>query len=211
MAIQSFGSLVHFRPRNKPEGASDRCLDCQVEPTCPYSAKKIYLGRIEEGQIIGMLKVVDPQPTRESITDALQVGPYGRCVYASDNNVVDHQIVNMEFEGGLTASFTMVAFTRHDQRRTAIYGTLGELYGDGSKIKVYRFLDDSTQIFEIPAGTGIMQGHGGGDRGLMDNFIRAVQENDPSLVSSTPDEILGSHELAFAAERSRIEGRVIQM
>ena len=36
--VSSFGSLLHFRAENKPAGAADRCLDCAVEPTCPYSA-----------------------------------------------------------------------------------------------------------------------------------------------------------------------------
>ncbi|MFH1568220.1 MAG: Gfo/Idh/MocA family oxidoreductase, partial [Gemmatimonadota bacterium] len=30
-AIQSFGSLKHFRASEKPAGAADRCLDCRVE------------------------------------------------------------------------------------------------------------------------------------------------------------------------------------
>jgi predicted dehydrogenase len=209
--VQSFGALSYFHPGNLPEGAANRCLDCQVEPTCPYSAKKIYLRRIEKRQIIGMIRVVDPNPTIDSITAALQDGPYGRCVYRCDNDVVDHQVVNMAFEGGQTASFTMVAFTRFAQRRTAIFGTLGELYGDGTKIEVYRFLDDSTETYPVPTGTGFMQGHGGGDLGLMDNFTQAILDKDPSLISSTPDEILWSHLLAFEAERSRNEARVVNL
>ncbi len=42
-AVSSFGTLKHFRKEPQPEGASDRCLDCAVEATCPYSAKRIYL------------------------------------------------------------------------------------------------------------------------------------------------------------------------
>ncbi|MBL2781969.1 gfo/Idh/MocA family oxidoreductase, partial [Klebsiella pneumoniae] len=74
----------------------------------------------------------------------LCTGPYGRCVYACDNDVVDHQVVNMEFAGGLTASFTMTAFTRMRARETRIFGTRGELYGDGRYIQVYDFLTEQT-------------------------------------------------------------------
>ncbi|MFD0592557.1 Gfo/Idh/MocA family protein [Catellatospora coxensis] len=36
--VSSFGGLRHFRPENRPAAAADRCLDCAVEPDCPYSA-----------------------------------------------------------------------------------------------------------------------------------------------------------------------------
>ena len=56
-------------------------------------------------------QVLVNKPTEEKLYDALRTGPYGRCVYRCDNDVVDHQVVSMRFAGGATATFTMRAFT----------------------------------------------------------------------------------------------------
>ena len=117
--VSSFGSLLHFRAENRPVGAADRCLECAVETTCPYSAPRIYLGRVRHGETGWPVNVLTPDLTEAGVTEALRSGPYGRCVYACDNDVVDHQVVNMQFEDGATASFTMTAFTRQRDRRDA--------------------------------------------------------------------------------------------
>lgn len=210
--ISSFGSLKHFRKEEKPDGASDRCLSCSIESQCPYSAKKIYLGRLEAGQAYWPADVVVPSPTKESLTEALEKGPYGRCVYSCDNDVVDNQIVNMAFENGSTASFTMTAFTEAAHRRTGIFGTRGEIHGDGSKITIFDFLTDSRETIDTEAGEGnILGGHGGGDEMIMHSWCDAVAKNDPSLILSGPQETLDSHLMVFAAERSRKESCVVEL
>ncbi|XP_071479853.1 2,7-anhydro-N-acetylneuraminate hydratase-like [Diadema antillarum] len=122
--VSSFGSLQHFRRENKPAGAGSRCTDCSIETSCPYSAKKLYLGNVLMGNVGWPVSIITDVPTPESVKEALETGPYGRCVYESDNDVCDNQVVNMFFEGGRTASLTMVAFTEKIcERQVRIFGT----------------------------------------------------------------------------------------
>lgn len=212
--VSSFGSLSHFVPENQPEGAADRCLDCQVEAACPWSASKIYLGD-DHKCAPHFRRVLTADPTEENVRQALRDGPYGRCVYRCDNDVVDHQVVNFRFAHQQTVTFTMTAFTKMEDRQTRLFGTRGYLEGNGKTIRVFDFLTDSETVHtvdEIPDGTQTqMAGHGGGDYYLMDKFIHAVMAGDQSLILSGPDESLESHLMVFAAERARKENRLIDL
>ncbi len=219
-SLTSFGALTHFKRSEKPAEARDatRCLQCDYEPACPYSARKIYLGRLLSGETDWPVNVLTSEPTLETVTAALENGPYGRCVYECDNDVVDHQVVNMVFNNDATATFTMTAFTKATHRRTRIFGTHGEVYGDGQKIEVFDFLTDQTQVIDTETtsvdagGHGLpLGGHGGGDYGLMDHFVAAVAQNDPSLILSGPDESLETHRMVFAAEQARLNNAVIDL
>ena len=209
-SISSFGSLKHFRKEQQPADAADRCVDCKIESQCPYSAKKIYVERVKRNEYGWPLDVIVPEVTLENVEEAVRTGPYGRCVYACDNDVLDNQTVNMLFEGNNTATFTMCAFTRMGDRRTSIFGTQGELYGDGEQIRSTNFLNGQTEVVDTTlSDNSILQGHGGGDYGLMQRFVAAVAENDPGRILSGPDETLETHRMVFAAERARIEKCVI--
>ncbi len=220
-SVSSFGSLKHFRKSEKPAEAGDatRCLHCAYEPRCPYSAKKIYIeDRLSKGYTGWPVDVLTPEPTLETVTAALENGPYGRCVYECDNDVVDHQVVNMLFARDKTATFTMTAFNKANHRKTRIFGTRGEIYGDGEKIEVFDFLTDQTQIIDTEKTSATaddegsaLGGHGGGDYGLMNAFVSAVCENDPSRILSGPDGSLETHRMVFAAERARHENSVVNL
>jgi len=212
--VSSFGSLFHFKKEQQPTGAADRCLDCPdtVEEKCPYSAKRFYFDRLHKGNLDWPLNILSAVPDKKSITDALRSEPYGRCVYACDNNVVDHQVVNMEFEGGRTASFTMTAFAGKSGRETIIFGTKGQIIGDSSKIKIIDFLTSKTEEIDTNAGCGdITDGHSGGDAGLVKNFIEVLQSGDTNQILTGPEVSLESHLMVFAAEIARLENRVVEM
>jgi predicted dehydrogenase len=159
----------------------------------------------------------------ENIVKALKEGPYGRCVYESDNDVCDHQVVNLEFSNGSTASFTMVAFSQKIcVRDTKIYGTKGEIWTDGTKIQTYDFITEDINVYaplDVPGDdlskirarkTG-MSGHGYADFYLMDAFISAARHNDAKYLISGPKETLQSHELVFQAEQSRVSRQIVEI
>ncbi|MEW6751752.1 MAG: Gfo/Idh/MocA family oxidoreductase [Candidatus Latescibacterota bacterium] len=211
LRASSFGSLKHFRREEKPAraGHATRCLECGFELECPYSARRIYLGRLAAGHTGWPVDVLTPTVTVEGVTEALRLGPYGRCVYECDNDVVDHQVVNLEFAGGRTASFTMTAFNRSRNRETRIFGTRGEVWGDGQRLEHFDFLTDRTEVIDTTVSDGSRQGgHGGGDYGLMHSFVEAVASGRPQHVLSGPDESLETHLMVFAAERARRCGTV---
>jgi predicted dehydrogenase len=210
--VSSFGSLKYFKSENKPEGAGNNCMYCSCESECPYSAKKLYLSKANQGNFDWPVNVIADQLTVDGVTEALQKGPYGRCAYECDNNVVDNQVVNMHFENGCTVSFTMIGFAWGGDRTTRIFGSHGELYGDGSTITVRDFLTDTEKIHKpYDDGDSATEGHGGGDHNLMKAFINAVQENNTAKIKSGHQETLNSHLLVFAAEKSRRENRVISL
>ena len=214
--VSSFGSLSHFKPECAPNGAAKRCLDgCLAKESCPYDAEKIYIQHerlgIKNGNTDWPICVLSLNPTVESVYEAIKTGPYGRCVYHCDNDVVDHQVVNMEMEGGLTINFTMTGFTAGSGRYTIYMGTHGSMVADMSKntISVTPF-GKSTEVIDFNL-TG-RDGHGGGDSVLIEEFLEELK-NPGHLDSITSiDASMESHFIAFAAEASRLShGKCIEM
>ena len=132
--VSSLGSLKVFRQENAPKGATLRCLDCPLKD-CIFDARKIYLTNKRTGFDQGnrdwpIVPYLTPVCTRERILTALKEGPYGRCVYHCDNDVVDHETTLLEMENGALVSFTMSAFSAYPHRMIKVMGTKGEIQGD---------------------------------------------------------------------------------
>ncbi|CAG5129422.1 unnamed protein product, partial [Candidula unifasciata] len=211
-SVASFGKLSHFTQKDKPPTATSRCLDCPVEPNCAYSAKKLYLGYAKSGYTGWPVSVITDVVDIENVTEALRTGPYGKCVYDTDNDVVSHQVTIFQFDDGATASFNMVAFTKRlCAREVKIYGTKGEIvFEDGwDNIEVFDFLTQQTDRHDVTSKhPNSMGGHGGADYYLMKSFIATLKETGEQLVTG-PEETLNSHLLVFAAEKARRENRVV--
>lgn len=200
--IAAEGSLHLFRPENAPKGAPERCTDgCPHEAECPYSAIDIYERR---KQHLGAFDL--PRKDPALIREKLKTTNYGRCVFRCENDQCDHYVAIMKFQDGVTASFSMDAFTPWGGRRTRIMGTKGFIEGDMTTFTFYDFRTSHKSVWdqkvsEIPEYKG--SGHGGGDHLLVRDFLRAVSAQDEKLLSSTIDVSIESHVMGFMAEKSR--------
>jgi predicted dehydrogenase len=202
--LTSFGSLRWFKSTNAPEGSAHRCIDCQVESQCPFSAVDLY--RIRRDWIANF-DVPQGKNIDEVIEKELEQGLYGRCIYHCDNDVVDHQIVSMEMESEVTINFSMDIFTLEDHRATQICLTEGEIEGDETQIKVRRFRGGEETIYDF-SDIKHKPFHAGADLDLMNDFIEAIQTEGKYLRTSI-DLSVESHRICFEAERSRKEKRTI--
>ena len=209
--VSSFGSLGHFRPECAPLGAAERCLDgCKAKAGCQYDAEKIYIfdNYGSANSHYSRSGALTEDRTIEGVYEALKTGPYGRCVYHCDNNVVDHQIVNLEFEGGITAAFTMCGFTDKFSRFTNIYGTRGSIRGDMDTNKIYvTTFDQPTMEINVADYTDDFSGHGGGDVKMLEEFLEYVRGDRPmSSTLTTLETSIESHKMSLLAEKSRLNG-----
>ncbi|MBB6674530.1 Gfo/Idh/MocA family protein [Cohnella nanjingensis] len=206
--VSSFGSLSHFRSDNAPEGAPLRCLDgCPAQNACLYYAPNTYLTDNTDWPT----SVISNDMSYKARAAALMTGPYGRCVYHCDNDVVDHQVVNLEFANEVTAAFTMSAFTNENHRTIKLMGTRGEIRGamDKNEIEIIRFGRSENELITLEGIDGHI-GHGGGDSLMIANFISSISDGSGERRTSAQASVQ-SHLMAFAAEQSRLTHQVIDM
>ena len=210
--VQSFGALTYFTEENAPEGAPERCIEgCPVGDTCIYNSVKLYLENDSNWFRSAATKLV--KSTDEDVKKSLMESNYGKCVFHCDNDVVDHQTVNMLFEDDITVTFTMNAFNTGG-RYINIYGTKGEiraaLKGD-TPIRVYDIVSKETE--EIPSsGTdGIVGGHGGGDSGIIVTLYKYMTGDYTGNSVPTIQESCYSHLVTFAADHARKTGTVVDV
>lgn len=211
--IQAFGSLKWFRKENAPKGSKARCTDgCAVEGNCPYSALKLYYRKRQRTYVFDLPEKKKLQG--EAILTYLRTTDYGRCVYRMENDQCDHYTANILFEGNVTASFSMEAFTPFGGRRTRIMGSMGYIEGDMDQLTVYDFRTDKVKRYETivqEVENYRNEGHGGGDWRLVADWIQAVAQHDASLLTSTIEASIESHLLCFKAEESRLKQQVLEV
>ena len=200
-SLSSYGDLNYFKSGHAPAGAPARCLDgCPAAESCPYNVQKIYLTDKTRWPV----NVITTDLSMEGRIRALETGPYGRCVFRCDNDVVDHQVVALKFANGVTATFTMTGFSMTTHRTIRLMGTEGEILGEmeDSSVTVRHFPSGSIERTEI---AHLESGHSGGDPNLIADFTRLVRSGSGGGRTSAVHSIQ-SHLRAFAAEESRLRG-----
>jgi predicted dehydrogenase len=222
--LSSIGSLLHHRPESVGPETPLRCTDgCSIEADCPFSAPGIYLdyrpfpelqARRQQGEYVNEapawwpFTVLSPDLSHRSLRHALETGPYGRCVFHCDNDVVDHQVVTMEYAGGTSVVLVMHGHSNEEHRSMRYDGTKATLrarFGHRSEITIHHH-GGLVEQAPIPAAGS---GHGGGDQGMMADFLSVLRGEREPLTSARAS--LESHLLAFAAEEARLQGAVINM
>jgi hypothetical protein len=193
--------LIHFKEENAPIGSTERCTDgCKVKNTCPYNATRIYENHPE------FKKLAVDKEGFDNISEAMQKGRYGKCVYKCDNNVVDHQVINILFDNNTTATLTMCAF--ETDRKSYIMGTKGKIYAsfEKSTITVEDFRTDDKVTYEVNHSEA---GHGGADEVLIRDFVSMVQNKTDGFTNIQTS--VQSHAMCHAAEISRLENRNVEL
>ena len=214
LRVASFGSLEFFRRERAPAGAPQRCTDgCPVAESCPYNALR-YAGD-RRVPWLGMVYDRAASATAEEVVEWLRTSPWGRCVYRCDNDAVDRQVLALEFEGGITGTFTMTAF--ENGRHIEVYGTKGVLKGG----ETYRhhfgahlvFLphEGAPERYTVQAEDGGYELHGGGDPGLVNALYDEMTRPAGEPLQAGIDSTVHSHVLTFAAEEARLTGRTVDV
>lgn len=213
--VSSLGGLSYFRQENAPEDSGTRCLvDCPIEESCQYSARKIYLNHPNRWSFYVWQELEHLEnPTMEDKIESLKTtNPHGRCVWKCDNDVVDHQSIVIEFEDGSTATHNMIGGASRPSRSIHLIGTEGEIQGvlEDSKF-VIRHIDSrpgheySEELVDLNLTTdmhGAFGGHGGGDLRLVADFCSTLKGREPSISCTTLDDSVNGHLIGFRADQS---------
>lgn len=200
-SIQSFGHLSHFHAGNSK--GFERCAECNFTDSCPFATKKIYT-------ILNQwpTSTITPDQTPDGVHKALMEGPYGRCVYHCDNDVVDHQVTTMCFQNEITATFNLCAFTNDISRTIKLMGTEGTIKVKDAKNEI--ILQRFNEPAEVIVPEVLDGGHGGGDVGIMNAFSELLQGEKHHTLTNGETSLM-SHLMSCAAETSRLKHEVIDI
>jgi hypothetical protein len=184
-----------------------------VGETCVYNA----LRYTTDMRAVWLPMVFDraAEAGTDEILAWLRTSPWGRCVYRCDNDAVDRQVLALEFEGGVTGTFTMTAF--ENGRHIEIYGTRGVLKGGETYRKHFGahlvfFPHEGEPVrYTVQAEDGGYELHGGGDPGLVNALYDEMTKPPEASLAAGLDSTVHSHLIGFAAEEARLTGRTVNI
>jgi predicted dehydrogenase len=219
ISLSSSGELGFFNSAHAPDGAPARCTDgCPAADNCTYNAlryasnERKWLEYVFDTEAVK--KAEGSQATDKEVRDWLAISPWGRCVFHCDNNVPDHQTVNIRFTDGITATFTLSAFA--GGRGIEIHGTKGQLKGgtaeprDGGDISILDLATGQTRFIDVLEQAGGYDGHEGGDIGLVSRLYDEMTCPPEQMLTSISQSVQ-SHLMSFAAEESRLTDRTVDL
>ncbi len=231
-SVSSFGRLSFFNPHHAPAGAPERCTDgCPAQSTCVFDAVRQYVkpGRpaiplsllkgmsaqvcwdyIREPRFRTLASTISHDISEKAVMKLLRETDHGRCVFRAGNDTIDHQVVNIEYDGGVTASFSLSGFSLIWERTCNLHGTKGEIRSDdfSGRFELRTYMPARVEKKRIPY-HGIY--HGGGDEVLLERFVEAVRNPARDTVLTRVENVLESHLLGFAAEEARRSNSVVDM
>jgi predicted dehydrogenase len=181
-------------------------VSCSIEADCPYSAVDLYRVRRDW---IKNFDVHEGETVDDAIERELRQGVYGRCVFACDNDVADHQVVNVEMDNDVVISLTVNAFTLDDHRDIHIKMTHGEIDGNEAMLRVRKFrggeerVYDFSELYKKPF-------HAGADLAIVEDFVDAIRSGKDTVKTNIHDSVV-SHRVCFAIERSRTDHRTVSL
>lgn len=202
ISVSSYGGLFHFKNDNAPKNSTEYCHDCPVKD-CVYKAQMIYTSN--EG--IGFAQYFTMRElTKENVLEDLVGTDYDKCVYKSNNDVVDHQVTIMNFANGKTACHTMTAFSRQIYRDLKVHGTKAELVGviEDNTFEV-RYFGGEVEKVKVDISRANVGGHMGGDFYMMESLYKTLNGEKADGITFL-DVSIDSHLMSFGAERSRLLG-----
>ena len=208
VSVNSYGDLYYFHSGNAPANSTQYCSDCPCED-CMYKAQTLYTDT-EQGWCAHYF--LKDEWTKENVLRDLKGTQYDRCVFKCDNDVVDHQVTVMRFEGGKTACHTMTAFSKEIYRDLKVHGTKAELVGVVEKnfIEIRNFGGEVERV-NIDVSDATVGGHMGGDYFMMKNVYNALN-GQPAEGISYLDVSIESHLMSFGAETSRLnDGKTVKI
>jgi len=198
--ICSFGLRNRFVPN--PE-AAQHCADCKLTDTCRYTPE-----HLKERFLTA------PADVLEAIGELI---PWANdlCVFNSDKDVIDHQVVNVEYDNGVLATFNLCCDQPYNSRTIRIGGTDGQIYGaiESNQIVVtdsplVSVSQPPREVIHLkPAGSG----HHGGDARLGEDVDAMLDGKVAQLARVGLREGIDACLLALGAEVSRRENRVVDM
>lgn len=199
--VSAFGDLKHTTSENFKLNMSESCMNCSVEKDCPYSAKKIYLQDSKKEKFS-----VHIDPTEENLLKILAEGPYGRCIYRCDNNVVDNMINILEFENGVKAALNLSAFSKESEISINLMFSHGEVIASLLKeeIIIKKFINDKVDIINLKSNNKEKE-----ECIAIKDFIKSISERNSNNNRSNVKSTIESHVIAFALEYSRVSEEVV--